>query len=64
MYRYYNPNQPETAAKVQFALFFGSLLAIMFRIPVLVPGLLFLATGAFLFRRFYPTVEYAVEENV
>jgi len=63
-YRYFNPNLPDTAAKVQFALFFGSLLAIMFRIPVLVPGLLFLAAGAFLFRRFYPTVEYAVEENV
>lgn len=64
LYRYFNPNQPDTAAKVQFALFFGSLLAIMFRIPVIVPGLLFLATGTFLFRRFYPTVEYSVEENI
>jgi hypothetical protein len=61
-YQYLNPGNPDRAGKVYAAGFFLTLLSIMFSIPVVVPGIVFVLAAALLFVRYFPKVEYPVEE--
>jgi len=58
---YFLPGNPEESAKYLFAGFFLNLLTIMFKIPIWLPSIFYLAMAFAIFRKYYYKVEYEVD---